>query len=125
MEWGNGDPIARTHSDLFNYDRPIKYDIGGNNLVILTERGIIYKLNLEKKTNEKIGDHSSEGTDLGIEQLACGSDFIITLKSDGNVYSMGGNKCGQLGVWDLKPRDQFALVDTLLNSNIKQIIAGN
>ena len=32
--------------------------------------------------------------DHGIIQLACGSDFILALKKDGNVYGIGMNKCG-------------------------------
>lgn len=71
--------------------------MGSNNAVILTEKGVVYKLNLEKKTIDKIDDSSNgqhEGTELGILQLACGSDFIMALKSDGNVYGMGANKSG-------------------------------
>jgi alpha-tubulin suppressor-like RCC1 family protein len=30
----------------------------------------------------------------GIVQIACGSDFVLCLKQDGNVYGIGQNKSG-------------------------------
>ena len=54
--WGNGDPVAKTYSDIFAFDKPINYDCGGKNAVLLTEKGNIYKINLETKNIEKISD---------------------------------------------------------------------
>ena len=54
LAWGNGDPAAKTYSDVFSLDRPISYDCGGKNAVILTEKGNIYKINLETKSIEKL-----------------------------------------------------------------------
>lgn len=56
LSWGNGDPIAKTYFDVFNYDKPVKYDCGSVRAVILTEKGILYKINLETKTIEEIKD---------------------------------------------------------------------
>lgn len=57
--WGNGDPVAKTYSEIFAFDRPVNYDCGGKNAVILTEKGNIYKINLETKVIEKISERSS------------------------------------------------------------------
>jgi hypothetical protein len=54
LSWGNGDPLAKTYSSFFEYDRPVSYDCGGKNAVILTEKGKVYKLNLESKHIEEI-----------------------------------------------------------------------
>jgi hypothetical protein len=56
LAWGNGDPVARTYSDVFSYDRPVRYDCGGKTAVILTEKGNLYKINLETKNIEKVED---------------------------------------------------------------------
>ena len=61
----------------------------------------------------------------GISALACGSDFIISLKTDGNIYGIGQNKSGQLGQGDTKQRDQFSLVEALMTENVTGIVAGN
>ena len=37
---------------------------------------------------------SEDQATFGITSLACGSDFILALKTDGNVYSFGQNKSG-------------------------------
>lgn len=50
MLWGNGNPKAETYSEVFSHDRPIKYASGGIYAIIYTEKGILYKINLENKT---------------------------------------------------------------------------
>jgi hypothetical protein len=50
--WGNGDPVAKTYSEVFEFDRPVIYDCGGKNAVIMTEKGNLYKINLEMKSIE-------------------------------------------------------------------------
>eukprot|EP00347_Sterkiella_histriomuscorum_P016162 403354247 len=141
--WGNGDPIAKTYSDIFAFDKPINYDCGGKTAVVLTEKGNIYKINLEVKSIEKIMDKPKQiqstqdqemtnefddiyqEQEMNLKQIACGSDFIVCLKNDGNIYGIGQNKSGQLGTGDLKPRDEFTLIENLLNEDIKQVYAGN
>lgn len=56
MLWGNGNPKAETYSEIFSNDRPIKYASGGIYAIIYTERGILYKINLENKTMDQIRD---------------------------------------------------------------------
>jgi hypothetical protein len=48
--WGNGNPNAETYSELFSNDRPVKYASGGIHAIIYTEKGLLYKINLENKT---------------------------------------------------------------------------
>ena len=57
--WGNGDPVAKTYSDIFDFDRPAIYDCGGKNAVILTEKGNLYKINLETKAIEKVNPNTT------------------------------------------------------------------
>lgn len=109
--WGNGDPVARTYSEIFEFDRPVAYDCGGKNAVVLTDKGDLYKINLETKAIDKVTSaphappvlrkqesaFSEDQISRGIVSLACGSDFILALKTDGNVYALGQNKSGQLG----------------------------
>lgn len=54
LSWGNGDPVAKTYSDAFNFDKPLIYDCKGKNAVIKTEKGYLYKINLETKQIEKV-----------------------------------------------------------------------
>jgi hypothetical protein len=61
MCWGNGEPIARTYSNVFDTDRPILYDCGGKNAVIFTEKGNLYKINLETKALEKVRGDTALG----------------------------------------------------------------
>lgn len=61
----------------------------------------------------------------GIQALACGSDFVMSLKADGNVYGIGQNKSGQLGQGDTMQREQFTLVEALMTENVTGIVAGN
>jgi hypothetical protein len=63
MCWGNADPVARTYSEVFDFDKPILYDCGGKNAVILTEKGNLYKINLETKELVKVrGDTALSST---------------------------------------------------------------
>jgi hypothetical protein len=59
MCWGNSDPVARMYSDIFDYDKPLLYDCGGKNAVVLTEKGNLYKINLETKALDKVRGDSA------------------------------------------------------------------
>ena len=60
LYWGNGDPVAKTYSEAFSFDRPIIYDCGGKNAVILTEKGSLYKINLETNSIDRISSNSTQ-----------------------------------------------------------------
>ena len=53
-----------------------------------------------------------------VHNMACGSDFILTTNSTGNLYAKGANKFGQLGLGDQKPRTNFKCVEALLDKNV-------
>jgi len=63
-----------------------------------------------------------------ITDFKCGRDFIMTLRSNQNIYTMGGaNKNGQLGTGKQtmnKLSTEFECVDALLEFNVKSIFAG-
>ena len=50
--------------------------------------------------------------------MKCGSDFILSLKTDGNVYGIGQNKSGQLGQGDFKMREGFSVIEGLIGEQI-------
>ena len=74
---------------------------------------------MQDEWEEDIEDHQ------GIVDVACGSDFIMCLKDDGNVYGLGFNKSGQLGTGDFKPKEVFTVVENLLGQTVSKIYAGN
>jgi hypothetical protein len=69
MCWGNGDPVARTYSEIFDFDRPLLYDCGGKNAVILTEKGNLYKINLETKALDKVRGDTALSYSSGLPTL--------------------------------------------------------
>jgi alpha-tubulin suppressor-like RCC1 family protein len=54
ISWGNGDPLAKTYSSIFEYDRPVSYDCDGKRAVFLTEKGKVYRLNLKSKQFKEV-----------------------------------------------------------------------
>lgn len=50
--------------------------------------------------NEDADEVSNEVT-----QIACGTDFIVTLRGNGHCFTMGKNGCGQLGHNNFEPLD--------------------
>ena len=52
--------MAKTYSELFAFDRPASYDCGGKTAVILTEKGSLFKLNLEAKQIDRLQGASME-----------------------------------------------------------------
>ena len=69
MCWGNGDPVARTYSEIYDFDRPLLYDCGGKNAVILTEKGNLYKINLETKALDKVRGDTALSYSSGLPTL--------------------------------------------------------
>jgi len=76
----------------------------GSILYVLTQNRNFYRINAELRTYEKISEIEVEGFEEVLEQggqvynMACGSDFVLTTNSAGNVYAKGANKFGQLGL---------------------------
>ena len=72
----------------------------GSILYVLTQKQIFYRINAEERTYERTEEIEVEGFDDVMEQggsvqnMACGSDFILTTNSAGNGYAKGANKFG-------------------------------
>lgn len=62
---------------------------------------------------------------MQVASIACGSDFVMCLQKDSNIYGIGQNKSGQLGLGDRNARDNFTVIGNLINEEIKQIYSGN
>jgi alpha-tubulin suppressor-like RCC1 family protein len=60
-----------------------------------------------------------------ITAISGGTDFMVTLKSDGNMFTCGKNTHGQLGLGDLQPRDTFKCIEDLTSANIGKVFAGS
>jgi alpha-tubulin suppressor-like RCC1 family protein len=90
------------------------------------------ELNLEEDVDMELPkmqrQPTSDMSNSMVKDYACGGDFILTLRGDNNIYSMGGtNKSGQLGTGKLsvnKVSNEFTCVETLLDVSIKSIFAG-
>src|SRR5690606_7302350 len=57
-----------------------------------------------------------------IKQISCGGDHSLVLNEDGQVFSFGTNKCGQLGLGHNKDSNIPELIPNL--HHIKQISCG-
>ncbi len=56
----------------------------------------------------------------GIADVAIGDSFLLFLKTDGTLWSMGSNSAGQLGTGDTQPREEL----TKIMDNVVSIAAG-
>jgi len=128
LQWGG--LAEASHSKQyheFELDRPVKIDCGGQFALILTEKGVLYRLDTESyKLEEVMHQGNEEHEEAPIVQMACGSDYSLILREDGNVQAQGLNGCGQLGMGDLQSRKEgYTVIEGLLNWNVLQVYAGN
>ncbi|WCJ35957.1 Regulator of chromosome condensation (RCC1) family with FYVE zinc finger domain [Euphorbia peplus] len=63
--------------------------------------------------------------DCCIEQIACGSHHVAVLNSNGEVYTWGKGKNGQLGHGDLRDKHIPTLVKALKNRPVKSLACGS
>ena len=94
--------IHKLENTLFDYQNPKKIYFKENCVICLTENGMVYKngdFNFErkneKKSNEwvKISKNTKE-----IVKIKFGSYHILLLNKDGQIFSLGDNYYGQLGI---------------------------
>ena len=94
--------IHKLENTLFDYQNPKKIYFKENCVICLTENGMVYKngnFNFErkneKKSNEwvKISRNTKE-----IVKIKFGSYHILLLNKDGQIFSLGDNYYGQLGI---------------------------
>ena len=57
--------------------------------------------------------------------ISGGTDFMVTLRTDGNLFSSGKNTHGQLGLSDFEPRDSFKCIEELAGADISKVFAGS
>lgn len=128
--WGYNSFKAWGFPDLFENDPPVIFQAVGAILYVLTQKQILYRINAEERNYERIEEIEVEGFDDVMEQggqvhnMACGSDFILTTNGAGNVYAKGANKFGQLGLGNVKPQPKFKCIESLLDTNVQAIYAG-
>ena len=79
-------------------------------LYVLTGNGIFYRINCEKKTYEIVHGEDSLEEKKGevdvhmqdeasaVRDFTCGTDFLLTLRGNQNLFSKGANNYGQLGI---------------------------
>ena len=60
-----------------------------------------------------------------ITQMACGIDHVLTLSSHGDLFSLGLNSRGQLGLGDILPQTQLTLVKALAGIKTLFIACGH
>lgn len=58
---------------------------------------------------------------ISFSQVSCGQNFAIALTSNGLLYSRGVNHHGQLGLGDLRNREEFTLIDSLKDYGEKTV----
>ena len=58
-----------------------------------------------------------------IKQISCGTDFTICVSEDGNLYSFGGNGCGQLGHGNLTSYNYPRKVEKV--KDVDFVVCGN
>ena len=72
------------------------------------------------------GDADDEYAQQVVNYFACGSDFILTKNTGDNLFSMGGNKSGQLGLGiKATSTKEFKVIERLLEENVKKVFAGS
>lgn len=95
--WGYNSFKAWGFPHLFEADEPQFFQAVGSILYVLTQKKILYRINTDLRTHERIDEIEVEGfedvMDRGgkVDHMACGSDFILVMNSSGNVYSKGSN----------------------------------
>ena len=85
---------------LFIDDKPLKFQAVSQMLYVLTEKSNLYRINCETRSYDQVKEEGDAEMDDGdeinaqITQIACGTDFIVTLRGNGEVYAMGKNASG-------------------------------
>lgn len=60
-----------------------------------------------------------------IAMISGGTDFMVTLKTDGNLFASGKNTHGQLGLSNYAAQDSFKCIEDLTGANIGKVFAGS
>ncbi len=60
-----------------------------------------------------------------IKDISGGTDFIVTMRSDGQLFATGKNAQGQLGLNHFNAEDGFRCIEDLTDKSIYKIFAGS
>ena len=98
----------------------------------LTNRGKLYsfgyashgQLGLRTTQNKCTPQLVTDLEDQIITQIAAGWNHSLVLNSEGDLYTCGHGKYGQLGLGESEPKSQFTIVDAMQPKNIYKIYAG-
>jgi alpha-tubulin suppressor-like RCC1 family protein len=65
-------------------------------LYVLTEHSTMYRINCETRAVDKISSNDDMDDEVRSQIIAItgGTDFVVTLKSDGSLFSIGKNSHG-------------------------------
>ena len=106
-------------------------------LYVLTKNGIFYRINCDKRTyeivqgedvqEERKGDVDVHMQDesAAVSDFTCGTNFLLTLRGNQNLFSKGANECGQLGIGSFDAQEQFKCIESLIDINVKEAYAGS
>lgn len=134
---GLGDAIDRTSPTLLMTDPTIcKIVCGAKHTFIIKSNGDLYffgdckhgvghcyRQNTNFDIMHKTNTPKLLTTDVGIKQIACGERHTFILKDDGDLYCIGGNNSGQLGIGSKKGRTYPELM--MHNNKIRKVVCGH
>ena len=94
----------------------------GRKSYLVTNDGKLYSWP-NKDVNSKFSPALCKVIDSNISfsQVSCGQNFAIALTCNGLLYSRGTNNYGQLGLGDLRSREEFTLIDSLKDYGEKTV----
>ena len=98
--------------------------LSSNNNVYSCGHGYFGQLGLGNNKNIKIPTIIKSLTNKKIISIAAGWSHSIVLTNEGNVYTCGCGKYGELGLGEVNNKYNFIWVKKLSKYNIKQIYAG-
>ncbi|CAI2178449.1 6656_t:CDS:2 [Funneliformis geosporum] len=99
----------------------------GNNVIVVTEDGKLWKLNLKnnEEPNEIRLSDESENLNPFFLNVVCGENHCLALTKDGEVYSWGSGRFGQLGHGELTDlSEKPTVIEFFQGLRVKKISCG-
>lgn len=114
----------------------VQVSAGNNHSLVLTEDGNVYSWGAGfygqlgtgisgNGSSRPTPQHVTALSGKNIVQVSAGVQFSLALTEDGNVYSWGDGRSGQLGLGNTSQQNTPREVTTLSGKNIVQIVAGS
>ncbi|CAG8688915.1 16472_t:CDS:2, partial [Funneliformis mosseae] len=99
----------------------------GNNVIVVTEDGKLWKLNLKnnEEPNEIRLSDESDNLNTFFVNVVCGENHCLALTKDGEVYSWGSGRFGQLGHGELTDSlEKPMVIEFFQGLRVKKISCG-